>query len=69
MVKDWWTAVQRWTVWAAVAIIAAVKQWVISSGAGFYKHGMQFITVQNAYLLVVTLLKNSVLQLRICSVT
>jgi len=39
------------------------QQWVTSAGANFYKHSMQalFIAGENAWLMVVTVLKNSVL--------
>ena len=39
------------------------QQWVTSTGADFYEHGMQllFITSKSAYLIVASMLKNNVL--------
>ena len=48
------------------AIVAAVKQWVTSTGAEFYKHSKQllFITGENALLMA----ERSALWQRICSI-
>jgi len=44
------------------AIVAAVKQWITSAGADFYKHSMQALVHrwQRRPAVVVTVLKNSV---------
>ena len=43
--------------------------WITSAGTHFYNHGKQaLVAYKNAHLMVVTTLKNSVLQLRIFSI-
>ena len=43
-------------------VVAVVKQRVTSAGADFYEYGeLLFITGENAQLMVVTMLKNSIL--------
>lgn len=55
---------------AGKTTVLRVHLWVTSAGVDCYKHGMQllFITGENAQLMMVDILKNSVLQVRIWSI-